>query len=130
MMRWIVGSSLRFRYIVVALAVGMMVFGATQLRHVPVDVFPEFAPPRVQIQTISLGLSAADVEQLVTVPIENALNGLPNLDQMRSQSVPQLSYIELVFKLGTDELKARQLTQERLQTVQPTLPTWASPPVM
>jgi CzcA family heavy metal efflux pump len=130
MMRWIVGSSLRFRYIVVALAAGMMAFGVVQLRSIPVDVFPEFAPPRVQIQTACLGLSASDVEQLVTVPVEQALNGLPNLDQMRSSSVPQLSSVELIFKLGTDQLQARQLVQERLATVLPTLPTWASPPVM
>src|SRR6266511_2608111 len=130
MMRWIVGSSLRFRYIVVAVAAGMMAFGVVQLRNIPVDVFPEFAPPRVQIQTACLGLSASDVEQLVTVPVENALNGIPGLDEMRSSSVPQLSSIELIFKLGTDLLQARQLVQERLDTVLPTLPTWASPPVM
>src|SRR5215211_57296 len=103
MMRAIVGSSLRFRYIVVALAAGMMAFGVVQLRNIPVDVFPEFAPPRVQIQTACLGLSAADVEQLVTVPLEDALNGIPGLDEMRSSSVPQLSSIELIFKQDTDE---------------------------
>jgi CzcA family heavy metal efflux pump len=130
MMRWIVGSSLRFRYIVVALAAGMMALGVVQLRNIPVDVFPEFAPPRVQIQTACLGLSAADVEELVTVPIEQSLNGIPGLDVMRSQSVPQLSSIELIFKLGTDLLQARQLAQERISTVLPTLPTWAAPPVM
>src|SRR5919198_4317241 len=130
MMRWIVGSSLRFRYIVVALAAGMMAFGVVQLRNIPVDVFPEFAPPRVQIQTACLGLSASDVEQLVTVPVENALNGLPGLDVMRSQSVPQLSSIELIFKLDTDLLQARQRVQERLDTVLPPLPTGAAPPVM
>jgi len=130
MMRWIVGSSLKFRFIVVALATGMMVFGTTQLRHVPVDVFPEFAPPRVEVQTACLGLTAADVEQLVTVPLEDALNGVPGLDVMRSSSVPQLSSIELIFNLGTDLLKARQLVQERLATVTPTLPTWAAPPTM
>jgi CzcA family heavy metal efflux pump len=130
MMRWIVGSSLRFRFIVVAVAAGMMFFGIAQLRSIPVDVFPEFAPPRVQIQTACLGLSAADVEELVTVPLEDALNGIPGLDVMRSSSVPQLSSIELIFKLGTDLLQARQLAQERLDTVLPTLPTWASPPVM
>jgi CzcA family heavy metal efflux pump len=130
MMRWIVGSSLRFRYIVLALAAAMMAFGVVQLRSIPVDVFPEFAPPRVQIQTACLGLSAADVEQLVTVPLEDGLNGIPGLDTMRSASVPQLSSIELIFKLGTDLLQARQLVQERIATVLPTLPTWASPPVM
>jgi CzcA family heavy metal efflux pump len=130
MMRWVVGSSLRFRYLVVAVAAGMLAFGVVQLRSVPVDVFPEFAPPRVQIQTACLGLSAADVEQLVTVPLEDGLNGIPGLDTMRSASVPQLSSIELIFKLDTDLLRARQLVQERIATVLPTLPTWASPPVM
>ena len=130
MMRWIVGSSLRLRFIVVALAAGLMFFGIVQLRSIPVDVFPEFAPPRVQIQTACLGLSAADVEQLVTVPLEDALNGMPGLDVMRSSSVPQLSSIELIFKLGTNLLHARQLVQERMATVLPTLPTWAAPPVM
>jgi CzcA family heavy metal efflux pump len=130
MMRWIVGSSLRFRYIVVVVAAGMMVLGVVQLRGIPVDVFPEFAPPRVQIQTACLGLSAADVEQLVTVPLEDGLNGIPGLDVMRSASVPQLSSIELIFKLGTDLLRARQLVQERIAIALPTLPTWASPPVM
>jgi CzcA family heavy metal efflux pump len=128
--RWIVGSSLRLRFIVVALAAGLMFFGVVQLRSIPVDVFPEFAPPRVQIQTACLGLSAADVEQLVTVPLEDALNGMPGLDIMRSSSVPQLSSIELIFKLGTNLLHARQLVQERMATVLPTLPTWAAPPVM
>ncbi|HEX8930906.1 MAG TPA: efflux RND transporter permease subunit [Actinomycetota bacterium] len=130
MMRWIVGSSLRFRYLVVAVAAGMLAFGVVHLRSVPVDVFPEFAPPRVQIQTACLGLSASDVEQLVTVPLEDALNGIPGLDIMRSSSVPQLSSIELIFKLNTDLLRSRQLVQERISTVLPTLPTWASPPVM
>jgi CzcA family heavy metal efflux pump len=130
MMRWIVGSSLRFRFLVVALAAGMMSFGIVQVRNTPVDVFPEFAPPRVEIQTACLGLTASDVEQLVTVPLEDALNGVPGLDEMRSWSVPQLSSIQLIFKLGTDLLRARQLVQERIATVLPTLPTWAAPPVM
>jgi len=130
MMRWIVGSSLRFRYIVVALAAAMMALGVVRLRDIPVDVFPEFAPPRVEIQTPCLGLTAADVESLITVPLEDALSGVPGLDDMRSKSVPQLSSIELIFKQGTDLIHARQLVQERIATVVPTLPTWASPPFM
>src|SRR6266511_4013977 len=130
MMRWIVGSSLRFRYIVVALAAAMMALGVVRLRDIPVDVFPEFAPPRVEIQTPCLGLTAADVESLITVPLEDALSGVPGLDDMRSKSVPQLSSIELIFKQGTDHIHARQLVQERIATVVPTLPTWASPPFM
>ena len=73
LMRWIVGSSLRFRHLVVALAVGMIALGITVLPKMHVDVFPEFAPPRVLIQTACVGLSTSDVEQLVTVPIEVSL---------------------------------------------------------
>jgi CzcA family heavy metal efflux pump len=130
MMRWIVTTSLKFRYLVVALAVSMMVFGTGQLRDVPVDVFPEFAPPRVEVQTATLGLSPAETEALVTVPLEQALNGIEGLEVMRSKSVPQLSSIELIFEQGADLLEARQLVSERMNTVTPILPTWAAPPVM
>ena len=129
-MRWIVRTSLRFRYLVVFVAVVLMVFGIYRLSDSSVDVFPEFAPPKVEIQTISLGLSATDVEELVTVPLENALNGVPGLDVMRSRSVPDLSDIVLIFKPGTDLIFARQLVAERIAAIYPTLPTWASPPVM
>src|SRR5512132_3879562 len=129
-MRWIVAISLRFRYIVVALGVAMMIFGGGVLRDTPVDVFPEFAQPKVEIQTYSLGLSAEEVESLVTVPLEQSLQGLPQLDTVRSKSVPALSSIVLLFDRGTDLLHTRQLVQERVEAVTPTLPTWASPPVM
>ncbi len=129
-MRWIVGSSLKLRFIIVALAVGMMIFGFDRLRDMPVDVFPEFAPPRVEIQTISLGLSSSDVESLITVPLEESLNGVPGLDTIRSKSVQDLSQIELIFEPGTDLLDARQVVAERMETVTPLLPTWASPPFM
>ena len=127
MFRWIVGSSLKFRFLVIAIAAGMVAFGVDRFRGMPVDVFPEFAPPRVEIQTPSLGLSTAEVEELVTVPLEQAFNGLPGLDVMRSKSVPQLSSILLQFERGTDLLLARQLVAERLAVATRTLPTWASP---
>jgi CzcA family heavy metal efflux pump len=130
MLRSIVRSSLRFRFLVVAGAAAMMFFGVGQLRSMAVDVFPEFAPPRVEIQTACLGLSAAEVESLVTIPLEQSFNGLPGLDTIRSRSVPQLSQIELLFDQGTDVLEARQLVQERMAAVQKTLPTWAAPPVV
>jgi CzcA family heavy metal efflux pump len=130
MLRWVVGSSLKFRYIIVAVAGGLIFFGLQQLQHTEVDVFPEFAPPKVEVQTPSLGLSAAQVESLVTVPLEQSLNGVPGLDVIRSKSVEQLSSIELIFKRGTDLLEARQHVQERIAIVTPTLPTWASPPFM
>ena len=129
-MRRIIGFSLRFRTIVMTLALGIMVFGGVQLSSAPVDVFPEFAPPRVEVQTLCIGLSATEVEGLITVPLEQALAGVTGLDEMRSRSVSQLSQIEIIFKPGTDLLGARQLVQERIATVTPTLPSWATPPVI
>jgi len=130
MMRWLVGSSLKYRFLVIAIAAGMMYLGIGQLRKMPVDVFPEFAPPLVEIQTPCLGLSSAEVEGLVTVPLEQALNGVPGLDVMRSKSVEQLSSIRMIFKPGTDLLLARQMVQERVSLASLTLPTWAAPPVI
>jgi CzcA family heavy metal efflux pump len=130
MMRSIVATSLRFRWLVVAAATAMMFFGLAQLRNMPVDVFPEFAPPRVEVQTTSWGLSASEVEALVTIPLEQALAGVEGLDIMRSKSVNDLSSVELIFESGTDLLLARQLVQERIEQVTPTLPTWAAPPFM
>ncbi len=127
-MRAIVYNSLRFRYLVIAGAVALMVFGVQTLGHQKVDVFPEFAPVTVEIQTECLGLSPQEVEQLVTVPLENALQGVPRVSEVESESVPQLSAIFLYFKNGTDVLQARQLVQERLATASPILPTWAAPP--
>jgi CzcA family heavy metal efflux pump len=129
-LRRIVAASLRFRFIVVALAAGMMLFGASQVQGMPVDVFPEFAPPRVEIQTISLGMTSEEVESLVTVPLEQALAGVEGLDVIRSTSVTGLSSVLMIFEPGTDLLLARQLVQERVAVVTPTLPTWASPPFM
>ncbi len=130
MFRWIVGNSLRFRYFVLALAIGLMYFGIGRISKMPVDVFPEFAPPMVEIQTICLGLEAEEVESLVTAPMELVLNGVPGLSVIRSRSVPDLSSIKMYFAAGTDLLEARQLVAERVATVSPTLPTWAAPPVM
>jgi Cu/Ag efflux pump CusA len=114
MMRWIVGWSLKFRLLVVALTVAMMVVGITQLRDMPVDALPEFAPPYVEVQTEALGLSAPEVEELVTLNLEELLNGTPWLQTIRSTSVPGLSSITLVFQPGTDIIRARQLVGERL----------------
>src|SRR5918912_1806310 len=100
-MRRIVASSLRFRFLVVFAAAAMMAFGIARLEKMPVDVFPEFAPPRVEVQTQTLGLSAAETEELVTVPLEQAFGGVKGVDEIRSTSVPQLSSIQLIFKQGT-----------------------------
>ena len=129
-MRHIVGKSLRFRWLVVFAGVALLVLGFAEIPKTKVDVFPEFAPPQVEIQTIALGNSSNEVEQLITVPIEEQLSGIEGLQEMRSKSVAQLSSIRLIFGKGTDELLARQLVAERLSGTTATLPTWASPPYM
>ena len=129
-LRWVVATSLRYRYLVVFAAAVLMIFGISQIRAMPIDVFPEFAPPRVEIQTPSIGLSSAEVESLVTIPIEQSMHGLPGLDIMRSKSVEQLSSVVLIFERSVDLMEARFLVQERLSQVTPQLPTWAAPPMM
>jgi Cu/Ag efflux pump CusA len=129
-MRWALGSSLRFSRLIIAVAIGVMVFGIAQLRSAPVDVYPEFTPPAVEIQAEALGLSAAEVEQLITVPLEqDLLNGVPWLDRIHSSSMPGLSAIDLTFQPGTNLYAARQMVQERM-TQAHALPNVGSPPVM
>jgi CzcA family heavy metal efflux pump len=130
MIRWIVETSLRVRFLVIILAAVLMGFGIAQLRQMPVDVYPEFDPPLVEVQTEALGLSAAEMEALITVPLEaDLLNGVAWLDQIYSESVAGLSSILLVFEPGTDPIRARQMVQERLtQTF--ALPNVSSPPTM
>jgi CzcA family heavy metal efflux pump len=107
-----------------------MVLGVAQLRDTPVDVLPEYAPPYVEIQTEALGLSAAEVEDLVTVPIEALLlSNVAWVESIRSESVPGLSSIVLIFEPGTDLMRARQMVQERLPQAH-ALPNVSKPPQM
>jgi Cu/Ag efflux pump CusA len=130
LLRWALQSGLRFGRLAVALAVCLVVFGIAGLRSAPVDVYPDFTPVSVQIQTEALGLSAAEVEQLITVPIEqDLLNGVPWLDRIHSASQPGLSAIDLTFQPGTDLYAARQMVQERM-TQAHALPNVGSPPIM
>ncbi|HEV3364620.1 MAG TPA: efflux RND transporter permease subunit, partial [Acidimicrobiia bacterium] len=130
MFRWIIGSSLKFRFLVLAVAVAMVALGIDRIRHMPVDVFPEFAPPKVEIQTEGIGMSTAEVEELITIPMEEILSGTPDLDIIRSRSVMAMSQIELIFKRGIDLLRARQLVQERLALAATRLPVGVGPPIM
>src|SRR3954451_23834732 len=130
MIRWIVGASMQLRVLVVVVAALIMVFGVTQLRQMPVDVLPEFSQPYVEIQTESLGLSAEEVEQLITVPMEqDLLNGLPWLQSSGSESVPRLSSVVLTFQPGTDLMRARQMVSERM-TQAVAMPHVSKPPIM
>ena len=93
-------------------------------------MFPEFAPPRVEIQTIAIGNSSTEVEELITAPMEEQLAGIEGVDELRSKSVGDLSSIQLIFDRGYDQQQARQLVAERVAQLTPSLPTWAAPPVM
>src|SRR6266571_5095660 len=129
-MRRLLELSLKFRVLIAGVAATVLVLAVVQLPSAPVDELPEFAPPQVEIQTEALGLSAQEVEQLITVPIEHdLLNGLAWLDQIRSESTPGLSSIVLIFQPGTDPLKARQAVQERMSQAF-ALPPVGSPPVI
>ena len=127
-MRWLVSSSLTYRYLVVVFAIGTMAYGSTRVNQMPVDVFPEFAPPFVEVQTEGPGMSTEEIESLITIPLEQSLNSTPGLDVMRSKSVPGVSAITLVFKRGTDSLEARQLVNERLAVAMRSIPTSAGIP--
>jgi len=130
MFRWFVRSSLRYRFIVLAMAAALMLVGADQMRDMRMDVFPEFAPPIVEIQTPCLGLSPTEVEALVTIPMEQSLAGLPDLDILRSKSVTDLSSVKMIFKRGADPMLARQHVQEGLALVTGVIPKDVGPPVM
>jgi multidrug efflux pump subunit AcrB len=127
---WLTHASVRFRFLLVALAVGLMVLGISRLPHMSVNVLPETAPVVVEVQTEALGLSAPEVESLVTVPIEkNLLEGVLGVTDVTSDSIPGLSAIDLHFAPGTNLYQARQLVQERLTSAF-ILPNVSKPPVM
>ncbi len=126
LIRW----SLNNRLLVV---VGLLVFLVTSTyvtMRMPVDVFPEFAPPQVVIQTESPGLAPEDAESLITFPIESAVNGTPGVDSVRSSSSVGLSTVTIVFRWGTDVYLARQLVNERIQSVRDRFPAGTQAPVM
>ncbi len=130
MLSWLVSTALRLRVLVLALAIVLIVVGVRTAQRTPLDVFPEFAPPLVEIQTEAPGLSAEEVESLVTVPLENALNGSPWLETIRSKSVLGLSSVVLIFERRVDLMRARQLVQERLAVEASRLPSVAKSPVI
>ncbi len=128
MLQALVSFSIRFRGVVVALACLVLGYGVYITLHSKYDVYPEFAPPRVVIQTEAPGLSPEEVEQLVTVPVESAVNGVPGLDTLRSQSTLGLSVVTITFQDRMDVYRARQMVSERLSVAR--LPMGVEPPTM
>jgi Cu/Ag efflux pump CusA len=130
MLSALIAASVRGRVVVLALSLLLVGYGVNATRTAPLDVFPEFAPPKVEVQTEAPGLSTDEVEALISVPLENALNGTPGLKTIRSKSVLGLSSVVMLFDEGTDLHQARQFVQERVTAEAARLPTVARPPVI
>jgi len=126
----LIAWSLYNRLIVLAITLVLFVLGGLTLQRMPADVFPEFAPPQVVIQTEAPGMAPTDVESLITYPLESAINGSPGVAAVRSKTSVGLSTITVVFNAGTDIYLDRQLINERLQNVAGQLPQAARSPVM
>ncbi|KAI9130101.1 efflux RND transporter permease subunit [Acaryochloris sp. CCMEE 5410] len=123
MLNAILKWSIAQRWLIVIGAIIVTVWGVLTVLRMPLDVFPNFAPPQVDVQTEAPGLAPEEVESLVTFPIESAVNGTPGVDIVRSSSGVGISVVQITFNWGTDVYLARQLVSERLQQVTSKLPT-------
>ena len=130
MLRFVIQLSLRHRGIVMALALALLAWGGYVASRASLDVFPEFVAPQVTIQAEAPGLSAEQVEVLVTRPVESAVNGASDLDSVRSESIQGLSVVTAVFKEGADIHLARQSLSEKLGTLARQLPDGVRAPTM
>ncbi len=126
----LIAWSLHNRPLILALTIILCLLGGYTLKRMPVDVFPEFAPPQVVVQTQAPGMATQDVETLVTYPLESAINGTPGVASVRSKTSVGLSTITVVFDDKTDIYRNRQLVNERIQQVVNRLPPGVSSPVM
>src|SRR3982751_2144948 len=105
MLSALISNSIRLRVVVLALCAVLLIVGSRSIRRAPLDVFPEFAPPVVEIQTEAPGLSTEEVERLVTVPVENVLTGLPGVKTVRSKSVLGLSQVVQILSDGAEPMR-------------------------
>ena len=129
MLSTIVRFSVRYYGIVIALSILLLAYGVFRLSNAGLDIFPEFSPKQVIIQTESQGFSAEQVEVLVTQPIESAISGLIGLDYLRSESIQGLSIVTATFAENTDVYLNRQMVSERLSSVGTLLPEGVGTPV-
>ena len=126
----LVAFAVRFPGVVLALCLALLVYGVMALNEAKYDVFPEFAPPTVSVQTEAPGLSPEQTEIIVTQTVEGAINGLPGIASLRSTSIQGLSVVTATFTTGTDIYRARQLVNERLATIASRLPQGVMAPTM
>jgi len=127
MFKWLLENSLANRLLVIIASVVLMTYGAFTLTKTPVDVFPDLNKPTVTIMTESGGMAPEEVEQLITFPLETAMNGLPSVESVRSISSAGLSFLYVTFKWDTDIFRARQLVSERLSAMEDGMPAGVMP---
>ncbi|MBY0440443.1 MAG: efflux RND transporter permease subunit, partial [Burkholderiales bacterium] len=127
MFKWLLDNSLANRLLVLIGAVVLMAYGAFTLSRTPVDVFPDLNKPTVTIMTEAGGMAAEEVEQLITFPLETAINGLPGVESLRSTSSAGLSFLYVTFNWDTDIFRARQLVSERLSSMEGAIPAGVVP---
>jgi heavy-metal exporter, HME family len=127
MFKWLLDNSLSNRLLVIIASVVLMAYGAFTLSRTPVDVFPDLNKPTVTIISEAGGMAAEEVEQLISFPLETALNGLPGVETIRSTSSAGLSFIYVTFNWSTDIFRARQLVSERLSSMEENIAEGVTP---
>ena len=122
--------SISHRVTAVVASIVLLIVGFSVVLKLPLDVFPNFAPPQVVIQTEAPGLAPEEVESLVTLPLESSLNGTPGVVDIRSSSAIGLSVVTVIFEGQTDIFRARQLVAEKVQQIAPRFPQGVNPPLL
>ncbi len=130
MLNHILAFSIRQRWLVLALAVGLVVRGIWDFTRLPIDAVPDITNEQVQINTAVTGLSPVEIEKQITFPIEWAMQGIPGVEQVRSISFYGVSQVTVIFQDGTDIYRARQLVAERLAEAREGLPAGAATPLL
>ena len=126
----LIAWALHNRLLILAATIVLFIAGGYALQRMPLDVFPEFAPPQVVLQTEAPGMAPQDVESLITYPLESAINGTPGVASVRSKTSVGLSTITVVFASSSDVYLDRHLVNERVQNVSGVLPAGSKPPIM